>query len=68
MMGQVSIYDRTPKEEIIRSIGDADIVLTNKTPLTGETLKACPGSNILAVSPPDIMWLTLRRPMPSVLS
>ncbi len=43
MMGQVSIYDRTPKEEIIGRIGDADIVLTNKTPLTGETLKACPG-------------------------
>lgn len=42
-MGEVRIYDRTKEKDIIERIGDADIVLTNKTPLTGETLKACPG-------------------------
>lgn len=41
-MGEVRIYDRTREEDIIERIGDADIVLTNKTPLTGETLKSCP--------------------------
>ena len=43
--GDVTIYDRTPvkeKEEIQRRIGNAEIVITNKTPLTGETIKACP--------------------------
>lgn len=32
--GEVTVYDRTPYEtaEIIRRIGDAEIVITNKTP------------------------------------
>lgn len=41
-MGEVRIYDRTEAGDIIARIEDADIVLTNKTPLTGDTLKACP--------------------------
>ena len=36
-LGQVSVYDRTPLddvEEIVRRIDGCDIVLTNKTPVT----------------------------------
>ncbi|MDF2924497.1 MAG: glycerate dehydrogenase [Paenibacillaceae bacterium] len=37
-VGEITVYDRTEAEEIIERAADADIVLTNKTPLTKETL------------------------------
>lgn len=45
-LGECTVYDRTPlndTDEIIRRIGDADIVFTNKTPLSAEVFEACPG-------------------------
>ena len=30
--GEVTVYERTPVEEVAKRIGDADIVLTNKSP------------------------------------
>ena len=49
--GELSVYDRTPYEnaEIIRRIGDAEIVVTNKTPLDREVLEACPAIRFIAV-------------------
>ena len=49
--GDLSVYDRTPYEntEIIRRIGDAEIVVTNKTPLSREVLEACPAVRFIAV-------------------
>lgn len=44
-MGETAVYDRTPvddQEEIIRRIGDSEIILTNKTPITRATLERCP--------------------------
>ncbi len=44
-LGDVTVYDRTPKfddKEIIRRIGDADVVITNKTPVRAVALDACP--------------------------
>ena len=41
-LGTVTLYDRTEEKDIIKRIGDAEIVITNKTPLTKETLEACP--------------------------
>ncbi len=38
--GDLTVYDRTLPEQILERIGDAQIVFTNKTPLTEETLKA----------------------------
>lgn len=37
-LGECEIYDRTPKEKILERAENADIILTNKTPLTRETL------------------------------
>ena len=34
--GDVVLYDRTPAEEAAHRIGDAEIVLINKTPITAE--------------------------------
>jgi Lactate dehydrogenase and related dehydrogenases len=40
--GEMSIYERSPAEEVIQRIGDAEIVLTNKTKITSAVLDACP--------------------------
>lgn len=39
--GQVEIYDRTEEDEITKRINGAEIVFTNKTPLTKETIESC---------------------------
>lgn len=41
-LGELTVYDRTPVDEIPARIADADIVLTNKAPLTAETIKSAP--------------------------
>lgn len=51
-LGELVVYDRVSYEEspVIREkIGDADIVLTNKTPISKETLDACPNIKAIAV-------------------
>ena len=48
-LGSVTVYDRTPKEEIVSRIGDADAILTNKTPISAETLAACPKVKYIGV-------------------
>ena len=39
--GEVTIYDRTPADKVVDRIGDAEVVFTNKTPITRETFEAC---------------------------
>ena len=36
--GQLTVHDRTPGAQILERAGDADIILTNKTPLSADTL------------------------------
>lgn len=40
--GELVVYDRTPAELIVTRATDADILLTNKTPLTATTLAQLP--------------------------
>lgn len=50
--GEVTVYDRTSTEEsplIAQRIGDAEIVIINKTPISRETLNKCPGIKAIAV-------------------
>ena len=48
--GTVTYYDRTPTEaEAIQRIGDAEIVLTNKVPITESLLAACPNIRLVCV-------------------
>jgi len=42
-LGEVTVYDRTPAEKTVERIGDAPIVITNKTVISREVLDACPG-------------------------
>jgi glycerate dehydrogenase len=37
--GDLTAYDRTPADKVVERAGKAEIVFTNKTPLSGETLK-----------------------------
>lgn len=42
MLGTLTLYDRTAESTVVSRIGDAEIVYTNKTPITAKTLAACP--------------------------
>lgn len=51
-LGELTVYDRVPEHdpaEIARYIGDAEIVVTNKTPIGREVLDACPGVRYIAI-------------------
>ena len=48
-LGELTVYDRTPAEEIVNRIGDAEIVITNKTPISRETMDACPNIKYIAL-------------------
>lgn len=38
-LGEVTVYERTPYEMIVERIGEASIVITNKTPITKEVME-----------------------------
>ena len=51
-LGDVTVYDRTSYAEsplIAERIGDAEIAVTNKTPLTRAVIDACPNLRAIAV-------------------
>ncbi len=48
-LGELTVYDRTPVEKTIERIGDADIVLVNKAPISRETLEACKNIKYIGV-------------------
>lgn len=48
--GIVTVYPRlTTPEETIKRIGDANIILINKTPITAQILDACPSIKLICV-------------------
>jgi glycerate dehydrogenase len=48
-LGRLEIHPRTPPESIVERAQGADIVLTNKTPLSRETLSQLPGLRYIGV-------------------
>ncbi len=48
-LGDVTVYDRTPSEQIFERVADADIVLTNKTTLDSETIRNLPNLKFITV-------------------
>ena len=51
-LGRLTVYDRTPpgdQAEIIKRIGDAEIVITNKTPISAAVIDACKGIRYIGV-------------------
>ncbi len=49
--GELTVYDRTPDDdaEILRRIGDAEAVFTNKCPLRRAVIEACPNLGLISV-------------------
>ena len=51
-LGEVTVYDRTAYEEsplIAERIGDAEVAVINKTPISKETIDKCPNLKAIAV-------------------
>lgn len=51
-LGELTVYDRTSvsdEAEIGRRIGDAEIIFTNKTPISRTTLDACPQIRFISI-------------------
>ena len=48
-LGDLTVYDYTAPEEILSRIGDAPIILTNKTPITRQTMDECPNLRYIVV-------------------
>lgn len=47
--GELTVYDRTPPEETVHRIGDAEIVLTNKTVIDEAVLAQCENLKLISV-------------------
>lgn len=48
-LGSLTVYDRTPVDKIVERIGNAEVVFTNKTPISKETFEACPNIKFVGV-------------------
>ena len=48
-LGEVTVYERTAPSDVIARIGDAPIVITNKTVITREIFDACPAIRYVGV-------------------
>lgn len=48
-LGCLTVYDRTPTDKIVERIGNAEVVFTNKTPISKETFEACPNIKFVGV-------------------
>ena len=48
-LGDLTVYDITADDQILDRSLDADIILTNKTPLTAETLRQLPNLKMVSV-------------------
>lgn len=48
-LGTLVVYDRTSLDKIVERIGDAAIVVTNKTPIDSKVLDACPNIRYIGV-------------------
>lgn len=49
-LGEFACYDRTPDDQVAERIGDAEIVITNKSKITRDTLAARPNIRYIGVT------------------
>ena len=48
-LGELTVYDRTQTDQIVERARDADMILTNKVPLSAETLSQLPNLKFISV-------------------
>lgn len=49
VLGDLEVYDRTPSDKVIERAKDADIIITNKTPVTREIIDCLPNLKFIAL-------------------
>ena len=49
-LGELIIYERTPENEVAARCSDASVIITNKTPVTRETIEAAVNLRLIAVT------------------
>lgn len=45
----ITVYERTPMDQLVSRIGDSDAIFLNKIPITEETLSQCPNLKYIGV-------------------
>lgn len=48
-LGELTVYERTRAEEVVSRVGDAEIVWTNKTPVSAEAIAQLPALKFIGV-------------------
>ncbi len=48
-LGDLTVYDRTPADQILERAKGAEVLLTNKTPITAETMEQLPDLKFITV-------------------
>ncbi len=48
-LGEVTIYDRTPKEKVLERSKDAEVILSNKTPVGEDVIRQLPSLKFIGV-------------------
>ncbi len=48
-LGELTVYDRTPRELVTERIGDAPVIFTNKTVIDEEVISRCPELKFIGV-------------------
>lgn len=48
-LGELIVYDRTPADQVVARAGGAEVVLTNKTPITAADLERLPDLRLISV-------------------
>jgi len=48
-LGELTVHDRTPTDQIVERTRSAEVILTNKTPLSAETLEQLPELRLISV-------------------
>ncbi len=48
-LGELTVYDRTPRDKAAERIGDAEAVYTNKTPISREVIQECPNIKFIGM-------------------
>ncbi len=49
-LGDITLFDRTPIDQIVERAKDAEIILTNKCPLSAQTIKQLPNLKYIGVT------------------
>ncbi len=48
-LGQITVHERTPADQVAERIGDAQVVLTNKAVIDAKVIEACPNLEYVGV-------------------